>query len=145
MNKLLVVLGQVVRSKWFWIIVGLILLLLILRRNWYMIRGWFQPSDIDGQQGPPDASRLPYLKALANSLYVDIYDTPLSGHTYEIYEEALELPDNELKYVSKYYRQHITSGVWLYEDIDNEGFSLWTNIDTQLMAKLSKVGESSNY
>ncbi len=138
---------SLVTNKWFWIVIGVIILGLIARNKWDDLSRWFQPGDIDVEPGGasstkdiPD-SRKVELKALANLLYADIYDTPFwGGHTISLYEEANDLPDIQLKYLSEYYRKKLTRGNWLEEDIDGELFTT-SDINTRLMAHLAKIGQ----
>ncbi len=136
--------GAILKSKWFWIGVAVVILILVLRKYQHLLAAFFQPSDIDFQPGEPKVippAKEAELKALAALLHGDIYDTPLSGHTHQLYIDANNLTDNQLKELSRYYRKQLTQGTYLYTDIDNEGFSLFTTVDSVLMAHLAKVGE----
>ena len=137
-------LRKILTNKWFWIGLGIIILLLILKRYWYKFERFFQRTDIDlapGETGNLTIDKKSDLKDLASRLYSDIYDTPITGHTTQLYKDANSLTDTELKYMAKYYRQHLTQGIYLYEDVNDEVFNIFTNVDSKLMAHLAKVGE----
>ena len=126
-------------NKWFWIGVVAVIIILV-NRNWYKIQRLFQPSDVNLEPGEPGyiaPEKKTELENLAQSLYNSIY----GSHDNQVYDTALNLSDNELKYVSKFYRKNITQGTWLYTDIDDEVFSPWNDRDVRLMARLSKIGE----
>ncbi len=140
-------------------IIVAILLFFVIRKYWSQISKLFQKSDIDFEEGEgliipekpadivakygadADFKSQQELKQLATDLYSDIYDTPYSGHIHSLYSSATHLTDNELRFLAKYYRKSLTHGTYLFTDVDNEGFVPWTNVDTLLMAHLSKVGE----
>lgn len=123
-------------------IIVVAILVIIIYRNWYKIKRLFQSRDLDLEPGENlniSPERTKYLENLASLIYTDIYDTPFGGHTNKLYEEANALTDNELLFVSRYYKRQLSSGAWLYDDIDDEIFT--TSVDTKLMAHLAKIGE----
>lgn len=136
--------GAILRNKWFWIALIVIILILVARKYWHVISRWFQPTDIDLEPGESvkiESGREAELKGVAAELYSDLYDTPASGHNNQLYSNANKLSDNELKFLAKYYRQNLTQGTYLYTDIDEDWFNPFTNVDSMLMAHLAKVGE----
>lgn len=135
-------------NKYKWqilIIVGVLVLIYVLRRNWYKIKAFFQPVDVDLEGGGTSISpqREIELKALAKNIYTDLYDTPFGGlyafHDLALYKQADALTDVELIYLAKYYKRSLSAGNTLYEDIDSDYFS--GDEGTKLMSHLSKVGE----
>lgn len=148
---------SLLKNKWFWIGLGILIILIIVINQWSNIRSFIkrktQKEDIDltpeekvliaeGKK-PLTDKREAYLKQLAQLLHSDIYDTPITGHNSSLYIEAKGLSDTELKFMAKYYRVYITKGEYLAQDIDDEIYSPFTNIDSLLMARLAKVGEKS--
>lgn len=147
----------ILRNRQFWIGFGILILIIILINQWGNIGDWYkrktQTKDID--LTPEEKERLIKTgKALSNStknsleelaqlLHSDIYDTPILGHDSDLYTRSMNLSDTELKFMAKYYRENISKGVYLEEDIDNEIYSPFTNIDSRLIARLAKVGEKS--
>lgn len=143
-----------VKSKYFWIGLVAFILLLVIIKKWSNIRGWIkrsiQPEDID--LTPEERARLEAnsetlsserkseMEAFAQELYAEI-----QGASYgtSLYEKLLKLSDTEVKYLSKYYRKHISGGTYLYQDVDEEWFSPFTDIDGRVMARLAKVGEKA--
>lgn len=143
--------GQVVdfiQRNWKWILVVIVIIVVYyaIRRNWYTIKFWFQPRDIDvapGETTNISSSNEMQLKNLAQRIYTDIYDTPFwGGHNYSVYEEAMALSDSELLFMAKFYRTKLTRGVTLYDDMNNEVY-VFTDLDTALKSRLSKIGEGT--
>jgi hypothetical protein len=147
---------NVLKNRWFWIILGLIILFLVLRRNWNRIKSsrLFNRDRGDYSEGftaPPGqntsgmtqsqiaAARKKDLERLAEDLYREIYAT--FGYPTKFIKEANTLNDTELKYLSQYYRKALTKGNTLYKDVDDE-FLPHTNEDEKLLARLSKIGEN---
>ena len=138
----------ILKSKWFWIALAVLLLLLILNKYKGEIRRYFQSSDIDIEPGETKKisnARKIELKAMAADLYSDIYDTPLSGHTHALYKDADDLSDTELQFLAKYYRKSLASGTYLFTDIKNEAFSIFLKTDLDYLVienyMLSKNGK----
>lgn len=134
---------SILKNKWFWIAVVLIILLLVLRRNWPRIKNLFQRDFGDYPGGDKieeeDKARL---KELAENLYTQIYSTFSFGldKRAKYMRDAMGLTDTELKWMARYYRTTITRGTCLYKDIDDEWMFLDT-VDNELMARLAKIGE----
>lgn len=123
-------------------IVVILVLVVIIYRNWYKIKRLWQSRDVDLEPGENlniTAERTKYLENLASLIYTDLYDTPISGHKTNLYDQANALTDNELLYLSRYYKRQLSSGVWLYDDINDDVFA--SDVDTKLMAHLAKIGE----
>ncbi len=132
-------------NKWFWIAVATIFAIFFINKYWNEIKRFFQRSDVDLEPGESkliSSDRKVELKAFAGELYQAIYATQNVGVSYreDKFAEAVDLSDNELRYVSKYYRKSLTKDNWLYDDIDDETMP-FTSIDEELMARLTKVGE----
>lgn len=130
--------------KWMLVVIVLTIIYFTARKNWYRIKFWFQPRDIDVEEGEVtnlSAEKEKELKDLARLIYTDIYDTPYTGHDYDLYARALALSDTELLYMARFYRKSLTRGITMYDDLNNELFI--TNIDTQLKSRLSKIGEGA--
>ena len=154
MKAFYIVVQKLLTNKWFWIGIGALILFILLQRNWYKISRLFQRSDVDKEEDekiniPETVDDAPTgyqysnkaeIEELARNLYSTIYQYQGSWNTEKYMQEAYELTDNELKYLSKYYRQYVTKDNWLYSDIDDEFFPL-TNLDEKLMARLTQVGE----
>lgn len=141
------------------IFIKAIILLLLIILIYYLVKkygGWlkykFQSSDINYKPGetPNNAGYTAgggdigagkeYIERIAGDLYSDIYDTPFTGHSYTPYIQALGLSDNDLKYLADHYKKYLTKGNSLFEDIDNEIFAPGVSLDSDLMARLTKIG-----
>ena len=156
MPAALAILQKIVTSRWFWIAIIAILLFFVIRKNWGVIKRFFQQSDVDKSEGedntiPDDIGSKPpgyqysskqEIKSLAQDIYTGIYATATEGSGFIIskLEEANKLTNNELKYLSEHYRKFVTKDTWLYSDIDDEWMP-FTTIDETMMARLTKVGE----
>jgi len=133
-------LGVLMKNKYFWMALGVIIMLIILRRNWYKLSRMWQPSDINFDEGETASisnERKSEIESYARMLYDSIY----GSNDNDAYDVALNLTDNELKYLSKYYRKYLTQSTWLWKDIDNEWFAWWNDRDVKLQARLAKIGE----
>lgn len=137
------------------IIVAIILFLIwFFRSELPKLELYFQPRSITLQPGENVTiadTRKKYIENLANQLYNNIYSTLTDysspdgsllegGHSPELYNEANALTDNELLYLSNYYKQYLSNGNTLYADIGNEYF-FFSDAGTKLQAHLSKIGE----
>ncbi len=144
MGTALEFLKKLFTNKYFWYVLGALLVFLIIRKYWGKVERLFQPSDIEleeGETGKLTASTESTLKTVAAGLYSDLYDTPITGHNLPFYKAVNDLSDTELKFLAKYYRKNLTQGVYLYSDIDDDWFPFTTNVDSMLMAHLAKIGE----
>ncbi len=126
-------------NKWFWIAVAAIIIIIIVNRNWYQISRLFQPTTVNLEPGEKiiDATRQVELEKIAQNLYDSIYGSSDDA----AYDAALNLTDNELKYMSKFYRRSVTQDNWLYTDVDDEVFSPFNDRDKRLMSRLAAIGE----
>lgn len=138
----------------------IIIIFLLALAIYYLVKkygGWlkdkFQSSDINYQPGetPNNAGYTAgggdigagkeYIENIAGDLYADIYDTPWNGHSYTPYIQALGLSDSDLKYLAYHYKKYLTKGASLFVDIDDEIFAPGISFDSDLMARLTKIGE----
>lgn len=137
------------KSKWTIIVVlGLVIFIIMRKADWAgkIDQALFAPRDIDHDCGDVKVSedRKDYLKGVADQIYNDIYNTPITGHSCGIYTEANGLCDEELVYVAEYYKKYLTSGRSIYNDLsgwDGE-YTIFCDFDS-LKAHLSKIGQRS--
>lgn len=137
-------------KNWLYIIIAVVIVLILIR-NRHKIANLFEAKAPDrsaedqGEQPIPD-SRKQFIHGLANNLYNDIYETPWLSHNHLLYSQALGLMDNELKYLATYYRQNLSSGSTLNDDIGGEWYSLdfptTSDAPYKLRTELSRVGEN---
>lgn len=86
-------------------------------------------------------TRKEQIEEIAGKLYTDIYETAFwTGHDYAPYEKALSLFDNEIIYLAKYYKSHLSDGLTLWEDIDSQWYT-WGDSPAKLQVKLSELGQ----
>lgn len=134
---------KLLQNRRFWIIVIAIVLLVMTYRNWDRIIRFFQKRDIDFEPGEGiniSDIRKKQIQSIAERIYNDIYDTPFIGHNISPYEDALALTDNELLFLSTYYRKSLTRGTSLKDDIQSEVYT-FTDVNNKLIQRLNKIGE----
>lgn len=79
-------------------------------------------------------------KDIAQKIYNDIEDTPVTGHDYEGYESALKLTDKELNFLADYYKKYLSGGRSLYSDIDSQ-YYITSGEPAKLMVRLAAIGK----
>lgn len=147
MQAILVFVSNLLRSKIFWIVVCVIVLYIIIKRNAWKLETIGKPRFIDyetnskGEVKTFSESTKSDLEQLARDLYnrIDGADGWFSSD--EPFRKTYYLTDQELLYVSQYYNKAVRRGKsTLYKDIDDE----WmpdTDIDTKILSRLSEIGE----
>lgn len=132
----------ILKNKWFWIIIGSIIILLIVRRNWSKITSVFQRDFGDYGDYKIDKEAKTRLQELAENLYSQIYSNFSVGidKRSKYMTDAMALTDTELKWLARYYRTALTKGTCLFKDIDEEWMPV-DSVDEELMARLAKIGE----
>lgn len=128
-------------SKWFWIILGVIILLILLHKYYPTIKDKFfdvaQPNytkDADGNVIQVSALDQPRLKKIADD--IDSASRNWMGLFAEDLAPALALSDQELEYVAKYFKT--TYGKSLYSVLSTS-FMPSTKSDDVLMSKLDRL------
>lgn len=137
---------SILRSKIFWIILAVIVIAIIIRRNWYRIADFGKPryveleKDEDGKVVRVSEQRETELRDLANEIHTFI-NSPSSLITDNPkYLNTLKyLNDQELLYLSRYYKNVFENK--LFTDIDDEILP-WTNADDEILTRLQKMGQS---
>ncbi len=128
---------QILKNKWFWILVALIVLLLLLRKYWTFVKRYFQPLDVSDptQQGADQK-----YKDIAQELRNDIEGISLT-HSDAPYEAAYKLNNDELYKVAAHYKK-LSGGDSLYEDIKGEVFYCFVKpcIQDKLTTRLEQIG-----
>jgi len=142
--------NKVIRNKWVWIGLGLIVVIIILRRvlpDMDIIRSRYGRKHGDWQPGQEGSlfdhsggisdRRKGELETLAENMHKNIYST--FGNARPVITKLLVLNDNELNYLAKYYKKELTRKNSLALDIDDE--ILWdTDKDEELLQRLYKLG-----
>lgn len=134
---------KLLQNKWFWIILGGIILFIIIRRKW----GKFTEKASsrlgaqygDWQEGTISEARKSQVEGLAEELY----DALASWYEWEAESELMQinaLNDNELEYAARHYEEHLTNGKQsMYDDIDEEWLPA-TDMDEKVMTRLKRLG-----
>jgi hypothetical protein len=139
------VLMKILKSKIFWyIVIGLILFFFIKKRYniWRLKASNTFIKDRDYQvdeTGNVIAVRKEEMENLAQKLYTEIYGWgSWFNSDNDIYEEVYALNDQDLEFMAKYYKNYITRGNTLYEDITSE--YVVSSINEQIAARLLALG-----
>lgn len=135
---------RLLSNKWFWIILGSIVALILIRRYWGKISSKvgsrLGPQYGDWQEGTITDGRKKELEKFAQN----IYDVLACGYCMVGAEDdllkAAALNDNELEYLARFYEQYVSdNGETLYEDVDDEWLPA-TDADEDLLTKLDRLG-----
>jgi hypothetical protein len=125
------------------VIVVILLLWLLWRKFGYKFQQLIQPRDIQllpGESGNLSSEQESNAKDIAQCIFNDIEDTPVSGHEYDCYQQALDLTDKELNFVADYYKKYLATGKTLYKGIDSQ-YYITDGRPAKLMARLSAIGK----
>lgn len=126
------------------VVVILILLIWLLWRKFgYKFQQLTQARDIQllpGEDSLLTSEQRSNAKDIAQCIYNDIEDTPITGHDYDCYEQALALTDLELNFLADYYKKYLASGKTLYKDIDSQ-YYITSGGPAKLMARLAAIGK----
>lgn len=134
-------LGTILKSKLFWIIISVIIVYIIVKRNWNHIANLGKPRFIEYETNAQGEvlnfsdDKKNRLKDLAERLYTQIY-TPFAGDS-EVYNAVKYLNDQELLFLANYYKQAYKANI--YTDIDDE-FLPGTDSDDIILGRLKKMG-----
>lgn len=132
---------SILKSKWFWIILAVIIALIIINKHWDSIKQTLferkitnYTTDSSGkviEVSQLDEQRLQRLADKIRSEASSWYGLDASD-----LEPVLELSDQELEQLAKYYKKAYS--ISLYQDIDNE-LMPFTQADEQLMTRLDRL------
>ena len=124
------------------LIIGIVIIILVIvlwQRHAWKLGRLFNPSQ---RNNSPEATindaRKEGIEKIANRIYEDIESTPIFGHDYTPYEEALNLYDNEIEYLATYYKTHLNSGSTLWDSIDSQWYT-WGYSPLKLQSKLKEL------
>lgn len=126
---------QVIRSRWFWIALFVLIALLMLRKYWPRITAYFRPDRADYSQDPTlteDEKRS--LRQLAEDVFAEFDGITI---TTEQFERLQPLDNTRLRYVAEQYRI-VSGGESLREAIDNEAIA--GDTDSIIIARLFRMG-----
>lgn len=135
---------NLMKNKWFWIILGCLVAFIIIRRYWNKIS-----SKVDSRLGPQygdwqEGTITPGRKKELESYAQDVYDVLACWYCIDGADQELRklayLNDNELEYAARYYEQYVSdNGETLYEDVDDEWLGA-ISTDEDLLSRLNKLG-----
>jgi hypothetical protein len=131
------------------IIKGVIVLVVVylIYKNWWRMARVLKPKsentspDTENGVGISD-SRKTYIEGVSSDLYNDIYYTGFTGHDYTPYSLANGLFDDEVKYLADFYKNHLSAGNSLYNDINSQWYT-WGNEAENLMNLLASNGKKN--
>jgi len=135
---------RLLKNKWFWIILGTIVAIIIIRRYWDKVStkvgSRLGPQHGDWQEGSITTGRKKELEKYAQDVYdvLACWDCASGGE--KQLQKLAYLNDNELEYVARYYENYVgDGGETLYHDIDDEWLA-GTDVDDNLLTRLNKLG-----
>ncbi len=145
--EIITMIKNILSNKWFWIVLAVVIILLVIRRNWNQIKALTEPKYINTTPEPGTAtttnssvSQNDVLEQLARTCYADIYDTnAFSGHDLDVWDKVNSLSDPDLTYMAKFYKNAVTRGTTLFSDLNDEYFAT-SNINTRVLARLHVLG-----
>lgn len=126
------------------VIISLIILIWLAWRKWgYKIEQLTQARDIQvlpGENKVLSSEQISNTKDIAQAIFNDIEDTPITGHDYDGYDRALLLTDSELNFMADYYRKYLGNGKSMYQDINGQ-YYITSGVPAKLMARLAAIGK----
>lgn len=133
--------GSIIKSKWFWIILAVLIIAIIINKNWEAINDkLFQrkvtnyATDANGNVIPVTQLDQPRINAIMDNIKTQ------SGTVLGLFAEdlapALALSDQELEYGAKYFKTAYSQS--LYSVVDNSWMPT-TQLDQQLTTRLDKL------
>lgn len=136
---------SLLKNKWFWIILAIIIILVVLNRNWNIIKDKLfdkrNPSyTVDEEGNKIQVTELDKIRLDKLVVATNVAVNSALGMDYSHFEPLLDLTDQELEYVAKSYKS--SYNVSLYQDIDDEWLP-FTQGDEKLQARLDKLGYKS--
>ena len=139
---------KIFTNRYFWIVIGVIVALIIIHRYWSTIKQAFgnatQSQVINYQPGETvvvSSTRKKELEDAAKGVYNDIYDTPIiESRDWPSYGVLNNATDNELKYLANFYSSTLSNGSSLYKDLDNEAYIDNRSLIDGIKSRLAQMG-----
>ncbi len=132
---------SLLRNKLFWIILALLIIAIIIHRNWDSINGSLFERKItnyatDAQGNVLQISELdkPRLEAMADKIKVT--SESMLGLFSDDLKPAVDLTDQELEYMAKYFKSAYNKSLY---SVCDDAWMPSTQTDEQLMARLDKL------
>jgi hypothetical protein len=126
------------------IIIAIILLIwLAWRKFGYKVGQLTQARDITllpGESKNLTSEQESNAKDIAQFIFNDIEDTPITGHDYSSYDQALLLTDKEMNFMADYYKKFLGNGETMYKAIDSQ-YYITSGVPQKLMARLAAIGK----
>lgn len=137
------IVASLLRSKIFWIVVAIIILLIIINKNWPAIKDKLFERKIatyakDDQGNVIKVSELdkPRIQKIVDEMRVA--SQTWDGLYYDDLKPLLDLTDQELDYAADIYKQ--SYGVSMYSTVEKAWMPA-TQADQELMARLDKLAK----
>lgn len=127
------------RSKWFWIIVVVVLAIWLIGPRVTQAIRRIRTPDLGNYQGHAglNAADKARVEALATEMREEIYGAPSWGGRDDVAQRILAMNDTEIRYLATFYRQ-LAEGNRLIDDVSAE-WSWRGNIKDRLIAKLLQL------
>jgi len=123
------------------IILVLVALYLLYNKYGYRIQRFFNPASSNTSPIPLTDFRKSQIQEITQKIKADIYNTPLMGHDYTVYESFLSLYDDEMSFGADYYKNYLTSGTSLHSDLSGEYF-ITGDVNQRVLDKLTALGKN---
>ena len=134
-------LASILKSKWFWIGLAILIIIIIINKNWDAINSRLFERKItnyakDEEGNVIQISELdkPRLEAMADK--IKVVSDSMFGLFSEDLQPSVDLSDQELEYMAKYFKS--AYGKSLYAVVDN-AWMPHTQTDEQLLTKLDRL------
>ena len=137
MTKIGAFLLQLVRNKWFWIVLAVLVLLLIIRSNWARIKGLFMRDGGDYSTPPLTPEQEEFIKGLVQELHVQIHKWPPAfGAREDAMRAMVNLNDKELRFAAQQYK-YVSRDESMYEAVKGE--TMISEVKRILLGRLSTI------
>jgi hypothetical protein len=112
---------------------------LVLYKNWSKLTRLFKQDRGRGdQQADLTDGRKADMETLARRIYADIHSSVWTPRDHDAYNLAVQLNDNELEYLARFYETVLSEGTPLGQEVDDEIMSD-TDADERIIARLKTL------
>ena len=140
MEKIFAIILKVLKSKWFWIGLAILIVLIILHKNFDIIsdkvKVWFKQTHGDFGECSLTANDKTTIESIAKQLREKIYGNFIAEDRETILDTCNSLNDCQFKYLINYYNKYLGNA---YEDVDWEVMP-FTSADETFLSRIVGMG-----